>query len=329
MRLTGWLRRRIPKRTKLLARMLRDWFETGQLRAPTYWAIGIYRGSSPLDPRPPDPDPNPVLTAKDVSDVPASFVADPFMIEVDGRWFMFFEVLNTANEKGEIGLAVSTDLLRWEYRGIVFRQPHHLSYPFVFESESKFYMIPEMSNAGEITIFRADRFPYEWNPVSTVARGHRYEDGTILYENGRWWVFATIAPKSDVLRIFHSPRLEGPWIEHPTSTSLDGIGRPAGRIVSSEENLIRFVQDSTRIYGETIYAHVIDELTCGRFLESRLDHSPFSGPTGSGWNGFRMHHVDAHQLGPADWVACVDGSGLGPLMSKAVRLLNLKVHSYP
>lgn len=317
-------------------RMLRDWSETGQLWAPTtrsfaastYWAIGIYRGSSALNLRPMDPDPNPVLTAKDVSDVPASFVADPFMIEVDGRWFMFFEVMNTSNGKGEIGLAVSTDLLRWEYRGIVFKQPHHLSYPFVFESGSKFYMIPEMSNAAEITIFQADRFPYEWSPVSRVAQGEWYGDPTILNKNGRWWVFAATALKSDVLRIFHSPRLEGPWIEHPTSTSLDGIGRPAGRIVSSDGNLIRFVQDSSRIYGEAVYAYVIDELTVDRFLESQLDHSQFLGPSGSGWNGLRMHHVDAHQLGPGDWVACVDGSGLGPIVSKAARLFNLKVRSY-
>ena len=329
MTLTRWLWRHIQKRAKLPVRMLRDWSETGQLWAPSYWAIGIYRGSSPFNLRPIDPDSNPVLTAKDVSDVPASFVADPFMIEVDGRWFMFFEVMNTSNEKGEIGLAVSTDLVRWEYRGIVFRQPHHLSYPFVFQSGSKFYMIPEMSNAAEITIFQADSFPYEWNPVSTVVRGDRYVDATILYENGRWWVFATIAPKSDVLRIFHSPRLEGPWIEHPTSTSLDGIGRPAGRIVSSGGNLIRFVQDSSRVYGEMVYAHVIDELTVDGFLESRLDSSPFLGPTGSGWNGLRMHHVDAHQLGPLDWVACLDGSGLGPIVSKAAHLFNLKVHPYP
>ena len=192
MTLTGWLWRHIPRRAKLPVRMLRDWSETGQLWAPTYWAIGIYRGSSALNLRPMDPDSNPVLTAKDVSDVPASFVADPFMIEVDGRWFMFFEVMNTSNKKGEIGLAVSTNLLRWEYRGIVFKQPHHLSYPFVFESGSKFYMIPEMSNAAEITIFtlngeRIRRLNKNdssrdlvWNPVRN-EKGERVASGLYLF----------------------------------------------------------------------------------------------------------------------------------------------------
>jgi len=76
---------------------------------------------------------NPVLSRDDVSDVPAAFVADPFMIKVAGRWYMFFEVMNIRSNKGEIGVAVSVNGLSWKYRQIVLDEPFHLSYPYVFD----------------------------------------------------------------------------------------------------------------------------------------------------------------------------------------------------
>ena len=50
------------------------------------WSIGIFTGTSALDIKTDPRVTNPVLTAGDVSDVPANFVADPFMVQ-DGTCF--------------------------------------------------------------------------------------------------------------------------------------------------------------------------------------------------------------------------------------------------
>ena len=52
---------------------------------------------------------NPVISRNDVSDARAQFVADPFMVCQDGRWYLFFEVMNQDSDRGEIGLALSDD----------------------------------------------------------------------------------------------------------------------------------------------------------------------------------------------------------------------------
>ena len=44
------------------------------------WTIGIYSGDSPFHLDPAKNTWNPILTAEDVTDVPASFVADPFLV---------------------------------------------------------------------------------------------------------------------------------------------------------------------------------------------------------------------------------------------------------
>ena len=74
---------------------------------------------------------NPVLTADDVTDVEAEFVADPFMFHENGTWYMFFEVYNLDNDQGDVGLATSSDGLHWDYEQIVLSDDMHHSYPFV------------------------------------------------------------------------------------------------------------------------------------------------------------------------------------------------------
>lgn len=104
----------------------------------TEWSIGIYGGASPYDLAPLKDVSYPVLSARDVTDIKAEFVADPFMIRHASKWYMFFEVLNALTNRGEIGLATSDDGLRWRYERIVLREPFHLSYPYVFRYRDDF-----------------------------------------------------------------------------------------------------------------------------------------------------------------------------------------------
>jgi len=103
---------------------------------------------------------NPVLTADDVTDVPAQFVADPFLFHEGDFWYMFFEVYNSAQDKGEIGLASSYDGLNWSYDRIVLSESKHLSYPLVIAHDGQHYMIPETNLMNEVRISRAASFLY-------------------------------------------------------------------------------------------------------------------------------------------------------------------------
>src|SRR5262249_31617477 len=96
------------------------------LRAPTgpwnngaVFAIGMCAGESPLRLQPLPEVANPVLTHRDVTDIPATFVADPFMVQDNGQWYLFFEVMNARSGQGEIALATSPDGVRWKYQQIV------------------------------------------------------------------------------------------------------------------------------------------------------------------------------------------------------------------
>lgn len=276
------------------------------------WSIGVYSGESPFDLSAHARSRNPVLTRESVTDVPAAFVADPFMLRVGAAWHMFFEVLNRQTDKGEIGLATSGDGLEWTYRQIVLAEPFHLSYPHVFEWGGEYYMTPETLGAGAVRLYKAEDFPVRWSHVSTLV-GASCADPSVFRFDGRWWMFACSTPyQHDTLRLYSAEELTGAWAEHPASPVVSGDrrkARPGGRVLVSGGRVTRFAQDCVPAYGTQVRAFEISELDADGYAESEHPRSPVLKASGVGWNGRGMHHIDAHATPDGRWIACVDGFG--------------------
>jgi hypothetical protein len=284
----------------------------GEPRPKPVWSIGIYRGESPFQLTAPDGVKNPVLTAEHVTDVSATFVADPFMVHVDNLWHMFFEVMNWRSGKGEIALATSSDGLTWKYSQVVLAEEFHLSYPYVFEWEQEHYLIPESYQAGAIRLYRARRFPTEWALVRVLVDGPHLADASLLRHAERWWLFVENSPEQrhDTLRLYWADHLLGPWVEHRQRPLIAGdahVARPAGRMLSVGGRVVRFAQNCEPEYGTDVRAFEVTELTPHSYHERPVGAGPVLGPSGSGWNSKGMHHIDAHCLRDGDWLACVDG----------------------
>lgn len=142
------------------------------------------------------------MTAKDITDVAANFVADLFMIRDGSTWYMFFEVMNACTNQGDIGLATSPDGLNWTYKQIVLYEPFHLSYLYVFKYKHENYMIPESHHSNSILSYKALDFPIQWLFVGVLLEG-QYTEPSIFYFNGKWWIFACTNPyKNDVLNLY-------------------------------------------------------------------------------------------------------------------------------
>jgi hypothetical protein len=283
-----------------------------QDRPASNWCIGIYAGDSPLRLGPAEGIANPVLSCDDVTDVAARFVADPFMILVDGAWHMFFEVMRSTSRVGAIGHATSPNGLTWRYSSLVLAEPFHLSYPYVFEANGECCLVPESHQAGVIRLYRAERFPFHWSPVATLLEGE-WVDPTLFQWDGHWWLLAATPPqRATHLHLFGASDPAGPWREHPASPVVrdDPVtARPAGRVVMHDGALLRFAQDCSVRYGESVSAFEIVELTARHYRERAVTRGPVLGPSDHLWNAARMHHVDPHQLGAGRWLACVDGDG--------------------
>jgi hypothetical protein len=271
------------------------------------WSIGIYSGDSPLSLHGTGHAENPVLEARDVTDVRAEFVADPFMIRRNSSRYMFFEVFNRDANQGDIGLATSQDGYSWKYRQIVLDEPFHLSYPYVFEWDGEAYMIPETKDNRSVRLYKADSFPYGWSFVKTLLDGD-FQDSSVFRRGGRWWMFTS--DRNDRLRLFSADDLMGPWVEHPESpiveNDADGA-RPGGRVLEYNGSIIRFAQDDFPYYGNSVRAFIVTKLTPSEYAEAEAPGSPVLQPGSGGWNSWGMHNLDAQPSDNGGWTAAVDG----------------------
>lgn len=253
-------------------------------------------------------DLEPALTADMVTDVPADFVADPFLVIDSTGHTVFFEILNRDSGHGDIGVATSPDGNEWSYQGLVLDEEFHLSYPHVFRHQGAWYMTPESEAADRVALYRADSFPMEWTPVATLIEGADLADPTVFRHEGRWWMFVGKAETHDQLRLFHAAALEGPWNEHaksPLVVNNAALSRPAGRVVQQDGTLFRVAQDSEGRYGRAVVGFEITELTPTQYAEKPLEGTLLSaGP--HEWNSAGMHHLDAVLL-DGRWRVAVDG----------------------
>lgn len=284
---------------------------TNRLRASHWlrselWAIGIARGETPFDLTVPA---KPILRARDITDTAARFVADPFAVQENGEWYLFFEIDSVSTHQGEIGLATSCDTTNWTYRQVVLNEPFHLSYPYVFKWNGVYYMIPESHKANSVRLYRADPFPLHWTHIADLLHGN-YQDPTLVRHDNRWWLFVCRG-QNETMDIFYADELTGPWVPHtmnPVIADDRTRARCGGRMREVNGKLIRFAQDCLDRYGHRLLGFEVTALAPNEYKEIPLPENPLFTPDGSGWNAFRMHQLDLYQTGTNSWIGFADGN---------------------
>lgn len=193
------------------------------------------------------------------------FWADPFPLKVDGRYYIFFE--DYVYDLGRAHISV----VEVDENGIVagptevLKLDCHLSYPFVFEWQGDFYMIPESGERNAVELYRAVSFPFEWQPEKVLLEINSPLDATVIEVEKTWWMFVNVQEQGvavnwDELHLYYADSLFGPWKPHARNPIVSDVrsARPAGRLFWSNDVLYRPGQDSSLRYG---YATTINKIT--------------------------------------------------------------------
>ncbi|QDH69749.1 glucosamine inositolphosphorylceramide transferase family protein [Marilutibacter alkalisoli] len=250
-------------------RKARRWVDD-RLRVP-HWHVAWRHTREPLDPGAP--------TLSNMRELPCPrghFYADPMLhMHRDEPW-LFVEDFDYRLGKG------SLVALPWSDQGPagdarpVLDLDVHLSYPFVFEWRGETWMVPESAAARRVSLYRARRFPDQWEYVCDLLHGHRAVDATLHEHNGRWYLFANICESGggtyDELFLFHADTPLGPFMPHPCNPIVSDVrrARPAGRLFTHNGALIRPAQDCARGYGNALVFHRVEELDARHYHEQPL-----------------------------------------------------------
>lgn len=207
------------------------------------------------------------------------FYADPFTIEHNGKVYVFFEAYDPQKSKAHISLMEMDVNRNFCAPKKILEEPFHLSYPFVFFHDQQYYMIPETAANKTVSLYRARKFPDEWEFVMYLMEGRELVDVTLHFENGKWWMFATgryhpFVSTNDQLFLFYSENLlSGNWtphIQNPIATRIENC-RPAGRIFRYNNKFYRPAQDNGSFqYGYGIRINEIEQLDENSYREKEI-----------------------------------------------------------
>lgn len=201
------------------------------------------------------------------------FWADPFPIERDGKFFIFFEEFLYESMKAHISVMEMDSNGSFKAPVKVLERDYHLSYPFMFEWEDNFYMIPETKGNKAIELYRCTEFPHKWEFEKTLVENVQAVDTTLFEKDGLWWLFCNIGGKdfasNDELNIFYSKTPLGPWIPHKRNPVKSDVrsSRPAGRLFYRNEDLFRPAQDCSKRMGGAMCLNRVTSLTTEDFKE--------------------------------------------------------------
>ena len=273
------------------------------------WSIKVFTSAAIIKKEPAEKLlETPTLKASDVTDLPAEFIADPFMISRNGSYYLFFEVLDKSTMKGVISFAHSQDGLTWKYERMVLQESYHLSYPYVFEHEGECYMIPETIEAGKILLYKAKQFPDNWEVLSELVEG-QYADPSLFFYNQKWWMFASAKGQ---LHLFHSHSLMDGWVEHSKSPLIRNnhhVTRLGGRVIVENNRIYRYTQDGKPRYGQAVRVFEITELTDHSYREKEIN-LVLNGMVNHDWRKDGMHSIDQVKTDDHKWLIAVDGHTL-------------------
>jgi hypothetical protein len=155
---------------------------------------------------------------------------------------------------------------------VCLSQPYHLSYPQVFRCEEEIYMIPETAAIEEIVLFRAKKFPYEWERVKTLLNV-RAADSTVLSHGGKWWLLTTamvVGNHAVTNLLFVADHPAGEWTLVDSGAYCDDarLARGAGAFIAEGADVWRPSQDCGGFYGKRIRFNRVESLSLSEYRET-------------------------------------------------------------
>jgi hypothetical protein len=208
---------------------------------------------------------------------PWRYLADPFAVRRGDTTHVYVEAFDYRTKHGVIEHHELGPDLAWQGKHVALARSFHLSYPFLVEDQGEVFMIPESHRHGEIALYRAQKFPGGWVRETSLLRGVRGAEASVIRHVGRWWMFYTVvgpdARDQRELHVAHAERLTGPWEVHPQNpVVVDRSGaRPGGTpFVGLDGKLMLPVQDCSQTYGGAIRFLQFNLLTPERIVTEHL-----------------------------------------------------------
>lgn len=181
-----------------------------------------------------------------------SWVADPFIVELNGEVYIFGEMYTYDRYKGSIAYTklINGKFTKWKR---VIIEDYHLSFPNIYIEDNQIYMYAEANLSNEFYRYKAVDFPDKWVKERVYLKNVQFVDTVLFDYNHKKYGFTyDIATNPKQLKLFELKEEKVEFLDcNPLSTD-DGIARPAGKVLYKNNQNIRVSQNCIGEYGKNL-----------------------------------------------------------------------------
>jgi len=192
-------------------------------------------------------------------------VLDPFIIQEDSAFYLFHRLVPEDHGRpAVIAVTMSYKLRAWVNHFILIEEDTNLIRPFVFRDEKRWWMLACTPSQQMVVLYESFNFPFQWENRHILLSGSMFIEASIV-ASGRLYYLLVKSTQSikrlpDMLRVFWSPHVEGPWEEHV----------PYTRKASSLLQYSSVVTTNNQIFGVSLVSGVLtfEDIDIGSFEKS-------------------------------------------------------------
>jgi len=185
------------------------------------------------------------------------FWADPHVIYQEPNYYIFVEEYLYRAKRGHISVIEMDRQGNYRKPIQVLQKDYHLSFPFIFNWQGRYFMIPESSENKTIDLYECIHFPDRWQHKHTLMKGVKAVDTTLFFFQGKWWLFTAMAeqeaasPQVELFLFYSDELFTDEWCAHPMNPIVSDVkrARAAGSIFKRSGKLFRPSQYCSSTYG--------------------------------------------------------------------------------
>jgi hypothetical protein len=208
------------------------------------------------------------------------FWADPFIVAESNRYYVFVEEFNYSTNKAHLSfLELDSDgqLIKSER---IIERPYHMSYPFIFNLDGTYYMIPETNQNKTIELYKSNNFPFGWTFERNLMQNICATDTTLFHYDEKWWMFTTIdqtggisSCSTELFLFYTDDPIRGEWKSHPLNPVIsdESKARCAGKLFIENGKIYRPSQDCSVRYGRGLNINQVTKLSVLEYNEVLLN----------------------------------------------------------
>lgn len=191
---------------------------------------------------------------KTIDNPPYAWAADPFLVEYEGKVFLFAELFLYKSERnGVIGYCEYENGCFSDWK-ISMDNHWHLSYPNVFVKDGKLMMCPETYQKKEVSIYELVELPNKWKIHKIILYDVMLVDSTFLSLENQHFMFSFkpsfIGNEGSLIQYKISEDYQ--VLSEKIISSDISVARPAGNFIKNKNKIFRVCQISGCNYGEGI-----------------------------------------------------------------------------